>query len=79
MKQTRHWSLILTLSCPSRLPFSFSNRLAGGTLKSLKVFELLIIRSFLNAACCMSGGSLLDPSRLYTFSVSLSLNDFIIR
>jgi hypothetical protein len=74
----RHWPLILTLNCPSRSPVSFSNLLAGGILKSFKVLELLIIRSFLSAICCMSRGSLFDPSRLYTLSVSLSLNDFII-
>ena len=63
---------------PSRSPDSFSNLFAGGILKSFKVLELLIMRSFLSAVCWMSCGSLLDPSRLYTFSVSLSLNDFII-
>ena len=77
MKQIRHWSLILILNCPSRSPFSFSSLLAGGTFKSLIVFELLIILSFLNAVCWISRGSLFDPTRLYIFSVSLSLNDFI--
>ena len=36
----------------------------------------MIIRSFLSAICCMSRGSLFDPSRLYTLSVSLSLRDY---
>ena len=66
------------LNCPSRSPVSFSNLLAGGILKSFKILELLIIRSFLSAICCMSRGNLFDPPRLYTFSVSLCLNDFII-
>jgi hypothetical protein len=74
----RHLSLILMLNCPSRLPFSFSNLLAGGIFKSIKVFELLIILSFLSATCWMSRGSLFDPARLYIFSVSMSLNDLII-
>ena len=67
------------LNCPSLLPFSFSNLLAGGSFRSLIVFALLIILSFLNAVCWISCGSLLDPSRLYIFSVSLSLNDLIAR
>ena len=48
MKQMRHWSLILMLSFPSRSPDSFSNLFAGGILKSFRVFELLIMRSFVN-------------------------------
>lgn len=78
LKMTLHWSLMRMLKNALCFPESFSNRFAGGTLKSFMFNELLIILSFRLATSCISLGNPLTRSPFQTFSVSLDPNETIM-
>jgi len=74
----RHCWLTRMLYCPARLPLNFSNRLAGGTLKSSNLSTASRISSFSLTLRWISVGKTRDASRLKSFSVSLLAKVLII-
>lgn len=62
---------------PARSPESCSNRLPGGTRRSLSFPAMSSCVSWRNACLCRSGPKRGTRSRRHTFSVRLSLNDRI--
>jgi hypothetical protein len=78
LKQSRHWSLILMLQQPLRLPANFSSRFPGGDFRKFRVAALCRSINFLSA-CNLKTLNCLGHLPANKSSVSFERKDLIIR